>query len=96
MFAHSTGAPRGQRDIQYKSCLIGTYMYVWGKIRGHVAPGGKCFTIFGHDLCHCFLATVRVFLVTCTYHNFPCLMDWHSDKSLLAVLKTVHTEKFVC
>ena len=30
---------------------------------------------------HSFLATVRVFLATCTYHRFPKLMVWLSDKS---------------
>ena len=35
-------------------------------------------TVFGHDLCnlcHRFLATVMVFLATCTYHNFPKLIN---------------------
>ena len=36
------------------------------------------------NLCHC-LAKVTVFLARCTYHNFPWLMVWHSDKSLLAL-----------
>ena len=50
------------------------------RAEGHIPPEGECFIahryIFGHDLCnlcHCFLATVRVFLAMCTYHNFSKL-----------------------
>ena len=51
---------------------------------GRVSALSPILTLFGHDLCNLcgpFLATVRVFLSACTYHNFPKLMAWHSDKS---------------